>query len=89
MTLESVFDQKTIDYLKSNQSEITEELLETLREQGNKGKQLALEILDMDKDEEQYYLDAFGNRISQNGNRSIKKKLKSVLMISIILKIIM
>lgn len=49
------------------------ELLDEMRAFGNIGKHAALEILDMNKDHEQYYLDAFGNRISLNGNRRLKK----------------
>ena len=32
-----------------------------------------LKLLDIQKDDENYFLDAFGNRISFNGNKSIKK----------------
>ena len=73
MSLNSILDQPTIDYLKANKHEITTELLHAIRQHGNEGKQLALEILDLDKDNEQYYLDAFGNRMSFNGNRRLKK----------------
>jgi hypothetical protein len=34
-----------------------------------------LRFLDMPKNEESYYLDAFGNRISFNGNRQVKKSM--------------
>lgn len=65
--------QQELEYFKNNQNEITPELLSTLREQGNTGKQQALDILEMPKDEENYYLDAYNNRISFNGNRILKK----------------
>lgn len=68
-----ILSTEQIDFFKKNQNEITFELLETLRSFGNNGKKLALEILDMEKDEDNYYLDAFGNRISFNGNRQLKK----------------
>lgn len=73
MSLKKIFDEDTIEYLKSNKHEITGELLDALRAHGNEGKQLALDILDLEKDNEQYYLDAYGNRISFNGNRRLKK----------------
>lgn len=72
-TLKNIFTNEHIEYFKNNQHEITEELLEHLREFGNEGKHIALEILDIPKDEEQYYLDAFGNRMSFNGNRRLKR----------------
>jgi len=71
--LEQVFTESIITHLKNNKDDITPELLAEIRSFGNKGKQIALDILDIDKDEEQYYLDAFGNRISFNGNRRLKK----------------
>ena len=73
LSLKQIIDQDTIDYLKANKHEITGELLAALREHGNEGKHIALEILDLEKDNEQYYLDAYGNRISFNGNRRLKK----------------
>jgi len=73
MSLQQIIDQKTIDYLKANKQDITLDLLDALREHGNPGKQIALDILDLEKDNEQYYLDAFGNRMSFNGNRRLKK----------------
>lgn len=62
-----------IKYFQENKSEITEELLELLRNQGKEGKRQALEILDIPKDNDNYYLDAYGSRISYNGIRSLKK----------------
>ena len=44
-----------------------------MRSFGNAGKQLAIDILDLPKDSEQFYLDAFRNRMSVRGNRSLKK----------------
>ncbi len=72
-TIKEIFTKDIISHYKENKDEITTELLNSLRTQGNTGKQIALEILDFEKDQEQYYLDAFGNRISQNGNRRLKK----------------
>lgn len=71
--LHKVFTKDIIQHLKNNKSEITEDLLEVLRSYGNEGKQIALDILDIAKDDEEYYLDAYNNRISQNGNRMLKK----------------
>lgn len=71
--LKKIFNKDVIQYYKSNKHEITYELLQTLRSYGNTGKHIALEILDFEKDNEQYYLDAFGNRMSVNGNRRLKK----------------
>lgn len=71
--LKKIFNKDVIEYYKNNKHEITSELLQTLRSYGNAGKHIALEILDFEKDNEQYYLDAFGNRMSVNGNRRLKK----------------
>jgi hypothetical protein len=68
-----LFTEDAIEHFRVNKHEITEEILHELRVSGNKGKQIALDILDLAKDEEQYYLDAFGNRMSFNGNRRLKK----------------
>ncbi len=73
-TLKEIFNPDIIEFLKNNKDQITGELLEELRSFGNEGKHLALEILDFPKDSEQYYLDSFGNRISFDGNRALKKK---------------
>lgn len=78
--LEEIFTPDVVEYYKQNKHEITEELLDTLREQGKDGKQLALDILDIPKDHEQYYLDAFGNRMSFNGNRRLKKPFSKLIL---------
>ena len=70
--LKELFTQDVIDYYKNNQNEITEELLSKIRSYGNEGKELALEILDTKKSEDNYYLDAFGNKLSYNGDRNLK-----------------
>lgn len=70
--LKDLFTQDVIDYYKNNQNEITEELLSKIRSYGNEGKELALEILDTKKSDDNYYLDAFGNKLSYNGDRNLK-----------------
>lgn len=60
-----------IKVLKENKNLITSEILDELRKT-KEGKSVALEILDIEKDSEDYYLDAFGGRIAFNGNRQIK-----------------
>jgi len=80
MIVKEIFDQDTIDHLRANKDEITPELLESLRAHGNAGKQIALDILDLEMDNEQYYLDAYGNRISFNGNRRLKKAFTKLQM---------
>lgn len=72
-TLKDIFKPEIVEFLKNNKDHITGELLDELRSFGNDGKHLALEILDFPKDSEQYYLDSFGNRISFDGNRALKK----------------
>jgi len=76
--LKEIFTQDIINNLRLNKDQITEELLEKLRSFGNEGKQIALDILDIEKDQEQYYLDAFGNRMSFNGNRRLKKSFSKI-----------
>lgn len=71
--INKIFTEDVINTLRKNKHEITPELLESIRAHGNDGKKIACEILDMEKDHEQYYLDAFNNRMSFNGNRRLKK----------------
>src|SRR5574344_22172 len=66
-----ILSNEQIELLKNNKNLITEELLDTLRKT-KEGKSVALQILDIPKDPEDYYLDAFGARISFDGNRQIK-----------------
>ena len=66
-----ILSNEQIELLKNNKNLITEELLDALRET-KEGKSVALQILDIQKDDEDYYLDAFGSRISFDGNRQIK-----------------
>ena len=72
MQIEDISDEQ-IKYLKANKDQITYELLEKLRSFGNKGKQLCLDILDTERNDEGYYLDAFGKKISFRGNRGLKR----------------
>ena len=69
--LTMILSSEQIELLKNNKNLITEELLDALRET-KEGKSVALKILDIPKDDEDYYLDAFGSRISFDGNRQIK-----------------
>ena len=69
--LNMILSSEQIELLKNNKNLITEELLDALRET-KEGKSVALQILDIPKDDEDYYLDAFGSRISFDGNRQIK-----------------
>lgn len=64
--------KQEIQYFKTHKNEITYELLETLRK-SKEGKLQTLEILDLEKDNDNYYLDAYQNRISYNGLRHLKK----------------
>jgi len=62
--LKELFTEDVIEFYKNNKQEITSELLEELRNSGNIGKQIALNILDLNKDDDGYYLDANGNQIA-------------------------
>lgn len=73
-----ILNEEEIEYFKQNKHLITSELLDTLRNQGKDGRQIAIEILDLNQDSEKYYLDAFNNRISYNGDRGIKKAFTSL-----------
>ena len=66
-----ILSAEQIKVLKENKELITSEILDELRKT-KEGKSVALEILDIEKDNEDYYLDAFGGRIAFNGNRQIK-----------------
>lgn len=65
--------KEEVEFFKENQDEITPELLALLRMQGNKGKHQALEILETPRNEKRFYLDAFGQAISFEGNKALKK----------------
>ena len=66
-----ILSAEQIKVLKENKNLITSEILSELRKT-KEGKSVALEILDIEKDSEDYYLDAFGGRIAFNGNIQIK-----------------
>lgn len=68
-----MLSKEEIKYFQTHKNEITDELLETIRAQGKLGKAQALEILDLPKDSDNYYLDAYNTRISYNGSRGLKK----------------
>ena len=70
--LQEVFTPELIEYYKTNKNLITSDLLAKLREFGDDGKQLALDILETEKSEDNYYLDAFGKKISFEGDRNLK-----------------
>lgn len=71
--LKLIFTDDVVKHLKENKDQITSELLAQMRSFGNAGKNLAIEILGTGRDQEQYYLDAFNNRITYDGNRQLKK----------------
>lgn len=73
MALSEIFTEEVINHFKEHKEEITFELLQELRSYGNEGKELALQILDTPIDDEEYHLDAFGHRISFNGDMFLKK----------------
>lgn len=68
-----ILNKQEIEYFRNNQHLITQELLDALRLYGNEGKHTALEILDTPINEKKYHLDAFGQPISFDGNKSLKK----------------
>lgn len=72
-TIKEVFTPEIISYYNTHKNEITAELLEKLRSSGNEGKQIALDILDTEKSGDNYYLDAYGNKIFFMGDRNLKK----------------
>ena len=88
MDINSIFTEEVINHYKTNKNLITSELLDKLRSFGERGKEIALEILDTEKSDDNYYLDAFGEKISNNGNRNQKKaftqmKLSKIHLIEI------
>lgn len=70
---EGLLSDAEIEFFKANQDKITTELLDALRAQGNKGKKQAIQILETPKNEKNYYLDAFGQPISFDGHKGLKK----------------
>lgn len=79
----ALLTQDEIRYFQVHQNEITQELLSELRKCGKTGKQQALDILDMPQDEEKFYLDAYGERISYNGSRGLKKSFTKLKLYDI------
>lgn len=71
---DSYLSKDVIESFRRDKTQITSELLYELRQKGNAGKEAALLLLDLDKDHENFCLDAFGQRIVYNGNRSLKKE---------------
>ena len=69
----NLLTEEEIKHFKTHQTEITSELLETLRAQGKTGKSQALEILDLPKTDDQFYLDAYGEKIGYMGDRTSKR----------------
>ena len=69
----SLLSREEVEFFKNNQHLITQELLDTLRAQGNEGKRLALKILDLPKNDKMFYLDAYGDPLSYEGNKGLKK----------------
>lgn len=84
--IREILSLEEIEYFKNNKDQITEELLKLLRSKGDLGKKIALQILDTEQDNEKYYLDAFGNRISYNGDRALKKAFTSMALADIHIK---
>lgn len=71
--LKKIFTDSIIEQYKNNKQLITYELLQKLRSYGNEGKQIALDILDTEKSSDNYYLDAYGEKIAFLGDREIKR----------------
>ena len=82
-TIKHIFNKEVISELKNNKDLITTDLLQELRDRGNEGKKIALEILDLHQDNEAYYLDSFGGQMSMAGNRRLKKPFVKVDMTEI------
>lgn len=78
MDVKQVFTPEVIDYYKSHKNEITRELLDQLRSSGNEGKQIALDILDTELSDDNFYLDAYGKKIFFMGDRNLKKAYTSM-----------
>lgn len=71
--MRKIFTDSVIEHYKNNKQLITYELLQKLRSYGNEGKQIALEILDTEKTPDNYYVDAYGEKIAFLGDREIKR----------------
>lgn len=71
--MRKIFTDSIIEQYKNNKQLITYELLQKLRSYGNEGKQIALEILDTEKTPDNYYVDAYGEKIAFLGDREIKR----------------
>lgn len=65
-------DRELFDQLYKNKEMITEEILAEVRKLPD-GRELALKLLDLPKDAEEYYVDAYDKRIQFDGYRNLKK----------------
>lgn len=63
INIKKIFTKPIIEHYKNNKNEITQELLDELRET-KVGKQIAFDILDLPQNDEGYYLDSFGKEIT-------------------------
>lgn len=61
--IKKIFTKPIIKHYKDNKDEITQELLDKLRET-KEGKKIAFQMLDLPQNEEGYYLDSFDKEIS-------------------------
>jgi len=77
--LKKIFTPDVITYLRQNKQEITRDLLDELQKT-KEGKQIAFDILDLEKNEEGYYLDAFGKEISYQKIPALKNENRKLTL---------
>ena len=77
--MKKVFTPDVITYLRQNKQEITRDLLDELQKT-KEGKQIVFDILDLEKNEEGYYLDAFGKEISYQKIPTLKNRNRKLTL---------
>lgn len=77
--MKNLFKPEVIDYLKNNKQEITRELLDELQKT-KEGKNIAFKILDLEKNDEGFYLDAFGKEISYQKIPTLKNRSRKLTL---------
>lgn len=77
--MKNIFKPEVITYLKNNKQEITRDLLNELQKT-KEGKNIAFKILDLEKNDEGFYLDAFGKEISYQKIPSLKNRSRKLAL---------
>lgn len=65
-------DKELLEHLKTHKELLTAEIINEIRKLPN-GREEVIDILDLNRDNEEFYTDAYGKRVQFDGYRNIKK----------------